>query len=126
MTTESQALIDLASDDEEVEYCLHFQEKKDLEKNLGVLSAKKCEIESTTEKIVHQLGDFEEFFDQFGADNQHNEACQLIESENEQKWHKYYLLGEELVHLNSQIDDIKKKLQDIDELARNENCFCAE
>ena len=126
MTPESQALIDLASEDEEVKFCLHYQEKKDLEKKMELLTSKQAEVSRKIAKVESQLEDFEVFFDQFGATNQLNSACQLIEAENETKWYDYISLGEELVDLNSEIYDIKQHLEEVDRQAQDEKCFCKE
>ena len=123
---ESQALMDLASDDEEVNFCLHYQEKKDLEKKMELLSSKQAEVLRKIAKIESQLEDFEDFFNQFGEANQLNSASQMIEAENETKWHEYYCLGEESVDLNSEIYDTKQHLRDIEKQALDEKCFCKE
>ena len=124
MSSESQKSLDLPRDCEEIACCLHYQEKKDLEKKLGFLTAKKLEVSGMIETVEKELEDFENFFDIFGAENQSNAACQLIELENEKKWKIYYDLGEEQVDLNSQIYDVKELLQDVEKQARAQSCFC--
>ena len=117
ITPESQALIDLGVGDEEVKFCLHYQEKKDLEKKIKHLTSKQAEVSRKIAIVERQLEDFEVFFDHFGAANQLNSACQLIEAENETKWYDYYSLGEELVDVNSEIYDTKQHLDEVDKQA---------
>ena len=76
------------------------------------------------ETVEKELEDFENFFDNIGAENQSNAACQLIELEKKKKWKIYYDLGEEQVDLNSQIYDVKELLQDVEKQARAQSCFC--
>ena len=119
-SNENQAFIDISSDEEEeFEYCDHYNQWKNLEKELEILSAKKSKVSCKIEKLERQLEDFEDFYDQFGADNQQNSACQLIEAENENKWHTYYCLGEELADLNFEINEIKLLLE------QSCKCCCA-
>ena len=93
---------------------------------MELLASKQAEVSRKIAKVESQLEDFEVFFDQFGATNQLNSACQLIEAENETKWYDYISLGEELVDLNSEIYDIKQHLEEVDRQAQDEKCFCKE
>ena len=63
-----------SDEEEEIQYCDHYYQWKDLEKEIEILSAKKSEVSCKIEKIERQLEDFEDFYDQFGADNQQNSA----------------------------------------------------
>ena len=88
------------------------------------LLSKKSELSTKIKEIEAQLEDFENFFEQFGADNQTNLASKLVESENEIKWHNYNCLSEQMAALDLDIADIKTYLEEVDEQAREEKCFC--